>query len=75
MPVPGDGRYEWDGFHDMDVLPEEYNPERGFTGSANSMNLPDDYPIDRYKIGFEWAEPWRYDRVWNVLSSQEHHSL
>ncbi|MDG2375844.1 MAG: penicillin acylase family protein, partial [Woeseiaceae bacterium] len=32
MPVPGDGRYEWDGFHDMDVLPEEYNPSRGFTG-------------------------------------------
>jgi penicillin amidase len=75
MPVPGDGRYEWDGFYDMDVLPVEYNPERGFTGSANSMNLPADYPIDRYKIGFEWSEPWRYNRVWEVLSSQEHHSL
>jgi len=75
MPVPGDGRYEWDGFHDMDALPVEYNPARGFTGSANSMNLPADYPIERYKVGFEWAEPWRYDRVWEVLSSQEHHSL
>ncbi len=75
LPVPGDGRYEWDGFHDMDVLPVEYNPERGFTGSANSMNLPDDYPIERYKVGFEWSEPWRYDRVWDVLSSQERHSL
>ena len=30
MPVPGDGSYEWDGYFDMDVLPEEYNPERGF---------------------------------------------
>lgn len=75
MPVPGDGRYEWDGFYDMDVLPEEYNPARGFTGSANSMNLPEDYPIDRYKVGFEWSEPWRYDRVWQVLSSQDQHSL
>jgi len=75
MPVPGDGRYEWDGFYDMDVLPVEFNPERGFTGSANSMNLPEDYPVDRYKVGFEWSEPWRYDRVWQVLSSQDKHSL
>lgn len=75
MPVPGDGRYEWDGFHDMDVLPVEYNPPRGFTGSANSMNLPEQYPIDHYKVGFEWSEPWRYDRVWEVLSSQEQHTL
>ena len=75
LPVPGDGRYEWDGFHDMDVLPVEYNPERGFTGTANSMNLPPGYPIDRYRIGFEWAEPWRYDRVWEVLSSSPEHSL
>ena len=41
LPVPGNGAYEWDGYFDMDVLPEEYNPERGFTGTANSMNLPE----------------------------------
>lgn len=55
LPVPGDGRYEWDGFYDMDVLPEEYNPERGYTGTANSMNLPTDYPIEKYPMGFEWS--------------------
>jgi penicillin amidase len=75
MPVPGDGRYEWDGFFDMDVLPVEFNPDRGFTGSANSMNLPDEYAIDKYPVGFEWAEPWRYDRVWEVLSGQDAHTL
>jgi penicillin amidase len=75
LPVPGDGRYEWDGFFDMDVLPVEYNPARGFTGSANSMNLPGDFPIDRYKIGFEWVEPWRYQRLWEVLESQDEHDL
>ena len=52
LPVPGDGRYEWDGYFDMDVLPEEYNPKRGFSGTANAMSLPDDYPIDQYKVGF-----------------------
>ncbi len=40
LPVPGDGRYEWDGYFDMDALPEEFNPERGFVATANAMNLP-----------------------------------
>ena len=38
--MPGDGRYEWDGYFDMDALPEEFNPERGFVATANAMNLP-----------------------------------
>jgi penicillin amidase len=75
LPVPGDGRYEWNGFFDMDVLPSEFNPERGFTGTANSMNLPDGYPIEDYPMGFEWAPAWRYDRLWEVLQSQPDHSL
>lgn len=75
LPVPGDGRFEWDGFFDMDVLPVEYNPARGFSGTANSMNLPDDYPIDRYPMGFEWNAGWRYKRLWQVLSAQAEHTL
>ncbi len=75
LPVPGDGRYEWDGFFDMDALPEEYNPERGFTGTANAMNLPADYPIAERRIGFEWSAPWRYRRLWEVLSDQPEHGL
>ena len=75
LPVPGDGTFEWNGFHDMDVLPVEYNPERGFTGTANSMNLPDDYPIDKYPMGFEWSDNWRYQRLWQVLGAQSEHSL
>ncbi|HEX7034960.1 MAG TPA: penicillin acylase family protein [Pseudomonadales bacterium] len=75
LPVPGDGRYEWDGYFDMDALPVEHNPARGFTGSANSMNLPPDYPIAERRIGFEWSAPWRYRRLWEVLQGQESHSL
>jgi penicillin amidase len=75
LPVPGDGRYEWEGFFDMDALPEEYNPERGFTGTANAMNLPSDYPISERRIGFEWSAPWRYRRLWEVLSAQPEHGL
>ena len=75
MPVPGDGNYEWDGYFDMDVLPEEYNPERGFSGTANAMSLPNDYPIERYKVGFEWSAPWRYKRLWEYLDTPKPHSM
>ena len=75
LPVPGDGRYEWNGYFDMDALPEEYNPDRGFTGTANAMNLPADYPIAERRVGFEWSAPWRYRRLWEVLEAQEPHSL
>jgi len=75
LPVPGDGRYEWNGFFDMDALYEEYNPERGFTGTANALNLPTGYPIAEKRIGFEWSPPWRYRRLWEVLENQPGHGL
>ena len=75
LPVPGDGTYEWDGFFSMDTLPVEYNPKRGYTGTANSMNLPPDYPIGEKKIGFEWSSPWRYQRIMEFLANDSEHSL
>ena len=70
LPVPGDGRYEWDGFWDMDVLPEEYNPARGWVGTANALTLPADYDIDKYRVGFEWSPPWRQARLNEVLGQE-----
>jgi penicillin amidase len=75
LPVPGDGSFEWDGFFDMDVLPVEFNPERGFTWTANSMNLPEGYPIDKYPMSFEWSDSWRYKRLRDVLAAKDNHSL
>lgn len=75
FPVPGDGRYEWEGYFDMDALPNELNPARGFTGSANAMNLPPDFPIHQRRVGFEWSAPWRYQRLWQVLTQQQTHTL
>jgi penicillin G amidase len=68
LPVPGDGRYEWAGFYDRDALPSEFNPARGWVGSANQMNLPPDYPYRERKIGFEWTDPSRFNRITEVLS-------
>ena len=75
LPVPGDGRYEWDGYFDMDALPEEFNPARGFVATANAMNLPANYPIADRRIGFEWSAPWRARRLDQVLAAQPHHSF
>ncbi len=67
LPVPGDGRYEWDGFLDADRLPAERDPKRGWIATANAENLPRGYPYRRRKIGFEWAAPFRLRRIQAVL--------
>lgn len=75
MPVPGDGRYEWAGYRDMDELPVEYNPDRKWVGSANQMNLPPGYPNAEKKIGFEWTDPSRFSRIKEVLGADRKFGL
>ncbi len=67
LPVPGDGRYEWSGYRDMDELPVEFNPERGWVATANEMNLPAGYDV---ALGREWAVPWRRQRIGEVLDAE-----
>ncbi len=64
LPVPGDGRFEWDGFLPPAELPSEANPARGWFASANQDNLPPGYP---HAVGFQWAEPFRFDRLVEAL--------
>ena len=75
LPVPGDGRYEWHGFFDMDALPEAYNPEQGFIATANANTLGPDYPISQQRVGFEWAAPWREQRLGQALAAPGPHTL
>lgn len=67
LPVPGDGRYEWDGYLHQSNLPREINPDRGWIATANQYNLPDEYPVDDPPIGFEFSAPYRYRRIAEVL--------
>ncbi|AMW04737.1 penicillin acylase family protein [Gemmatimonas phototrophica] len=68
MPVPGDGRYEWDGFLPIAQLPSETNPSRGFVGTANAFNVAPSYT--RFDaLARSWAEPFRHDRLQEVLDS------
>jgi penicillin amidase len=74
MPVPGDGRYDWTGIRDFRSLPSDYNPAKGWFASANQNNLPANWPRDRIPA-FSFREPYRYDRIAEVLSAQPKHSL
>lgn len=74
MPVPGDGRYDWSGMRDHRALPSDYNPAKGWFASANQDNLPADWPADRIPA-FDFRDPYRYERIADVLSHQTHHTL
>ncbi|MHC2467534.1 penicillin acylase family protein [Bradyrhizobium embrapense] len=69
MPVPGDGRYEWQGFLSLDELPKQYQPKQGFIATANQMNLPADYPVNERRVGFEWSDSARWQRITEVLQA------
>ncbi|GGI72723.1 penicillin amidase [Saccharopolyspora subtropica] len=73
LPVPGDGRYEWDGFYSGDDLPCRLNPPEGFIATANQFNLPPEH--QGMGLGFEWANPFRHQRIVEVLSRQPRHSV
>jgi penicillin G amidase len=75
LPVPGDGRYEWNGFHSLEDLPRVIDPPRAFVATANEQNMPRDYPWQERRLGFEWAEHSRSNRVHSVLDAQRRHTL
>jgi penicillin amidase len=75
MPVPGDGRYEWDGFFAKDLLPSVRNPAEGFFATANEYNLPKEYPAEQRKVAFEWTDPSRATRIKEVLAADPKVSL
>ncbi len=66
VPVPGDGRFEWDGYLPIRELPHVLNPPEGFIATANQENLPPDYP---YPISYYWLEPYRFARIAEVLAA------
>lgn len=69
VPVPGDGRYEWEGFLPVKDLPHIVNPLQGFWATANENLVPSDYP-HRYAVGWEWADSSRGNRIREVLQSK-----
>jgi penicillin amidase len=67
LPVPGaEGKYEWQGFLPVSELPQSFNPSKRFIATANHNILPPGY---KQELGYEWANPIRFWRISDVLSS------
>ncbi|MFI8879965.1 penicillin acylase family protein [Streptomyces sp. NPDC055243] len=72
LPVPGDGRYEWDGFLDVEELPSARDPAQGWFATANQLNLPRAYPNAEKTVTYDWYAPTRHDRITEELSAHAH---
>jgi len=68
VPVPGDGRYEWDGYLPIKALPHVLNPEKGFFNTSNNFLIPPGWPYQN-ALHYLWADPYRADSVEEFLRS------
>ncbi len=75
IPVPGDGAYEWDGYQEIKQRPHLYNPPEGYIATANENMTRPGYPHLSTTIGFIWSEPFRGNRIREVLGSGRIHSV
>ena len=74
VPVPGDGRYEWDGFLPIKALPSVVNPPKGYFGTANNytlLDVPSRYPHWE-ALHYTWGDQMRAARVEEVLANARH---
>ena len=68
VPVLGNGDYEWDGYLPIIEKPNIYNPIDKFFATAN-QNVTSETYTNWNAIGFSWSDPYRGDRVNDVLKS------
>lgn len=72
LPVPGAGGFEWSGYLDVRDLPQSWNPKAGWLATANHNIIPQGY---KHQIGYEFAPPYRFQRIRERLTSQEKWTL
>jgi penicillin amidase len=62
------GAAEWTGWVPFDELPHLYDPPSHAIVTANHRPEPAGYP---HHLGFEWPEPYRAQRIIDLLSAAE----
>jgi penicillin amidase len=73
VPAPGwDALYDWAGFIPADETPREFDPPRGWIATANQRVVAPDYP---YYLTNDWAQPYRHQRIEQVLRARTRHSI
>jgi penicillin amidase len=68
VPVPGDGRYEWDGYLAIEALPHVLNPAKGYWNTSNNYLIPPHWPYAN-ALHYQWADAYRSESVAEVLDS------
>jgi penicillin amidase len=74
MPVPGDGRYEWDSLLSVSELLDVVNPPEGWTANGNHFNVPVAAEA-KMAVSLETEPFYRYRRIEEVLNAAEKYSL
>ena len=74
VPVPGDGRYEWDGYLPIEDLPHVFNPEADYFATANNFMVPENYAYMN-ALHYTWGDEMRAVRLAEVLGSGRRHTL
>lgn len=72
LPVPGDGGYEWNTFLKVNDLPYTFDPAPDWLATANHNIIPEGYSK---RIGYEFAAPYRFQRIKRTLEMKEKFSL
>jgi penicillin amidase len=72
LPMPGDGSHEWDGFLDRSLIPQSFNPEKGYLVTANADPTGTSYDNNAFNdgpyIGFVWAAGFRMERASELVA-------
>ncbi|KHG64543.1 penicillin acylase [Thermus sp. 2.9] len=68
VPVPGDGNWDWLGYRRPEEWPQVLNPKEGLLVTANHKVTPPGFP---YALTYDWAEPYRAERILELLRAKE----
>lgn len=69
VPVPGDGRFEWDGFALLEELPGVRDPDQGWFSTSNEENHPDTWSGPT--ITTDWYSGARHERLVELLGGND----
>lgn len=64
-----DSAHIWQGYIAFDDLPNAFDPPSGFLATANSRVTSDK---SKYPLTNEWADPYRAERIYKLLSGRNH---
>jgi penicillin G amidase len=75
VPLLGDGSQEWSGYLPILERPNAYNPGENYIATANQNLTTPAYPNLETAIGFVWSDPYRGNRLAEVLGTSSKNTL